>query len=80
MLVKENKPSNVYTFHQLLDNLKDRTPEEVVTAIRGKPEGLKGANGFEEIFEAPTRFKCLQAFREGLEKAEHENNGYKALI
>lgn len=55
ILVKEDKPSNCYTFHKLLDNLKQRSAEEVVVAIRSRPEGLKSTNGWEEIFSAPTR-------------------------
>lgn len=80
MLVKEDKPSNVYTFHQLLDDLKNRSPEEVVTAIRGKPEGLRGETGFDEIFTAPTRFNCIKSFRDLLDKAEMQKPGYKELI
>jgi hypothetical protein len=64
----------------LLDNLKNRTAEEVITAIRGKPEGLKGTNGFEEIFTAPTRFNCIKSFRDLLNEADFKNPGYKETI
>jgi len=79
-LVTEGKPSNCYTFHQLLDDLKNRKPEEVVTAIRGKPENLQGKTGWDEIFKAPTRFNCIKCFRESLNEIEIREPGYKSMI
>ena len=76
----EGKPSNCYTFHQLLDDLKNRTPEEVVLAIRGKPENLQGKSGWDEIFNAPTRFNCIKCFRESLNDEEMKKPGYKKII
>lgn len=80
ILVKEDKPSNCYTFHMLIEDLKNKSSEEVVTAIRGKPENLHGKNGFEEIFEAQTRFACIKGFRDHLNETEMKNPGYKKTI
>lgn len=79
-MVKEDKPSNTYTYEKLLEDLHHKTAEEVITAIRGKPENLKGSNGFDEIFRAPTRFNCIKCFRESLNEIELVKPGHKAMI
>lgn len=63
ILVKEDKPSNCYTFHKVLENLKEMPAEVVASAIRGKPENLNCKTGFELLYEAPTRFNCIKSFR-----------------
>jgi hypothetical protein len=40
ILVKEDKPSNCYTYSDILANLKKTKAEDVAKAIRGKPENL----------------------------------------
>ena len=40
ILIKEDKPSNCYTYCRLLDNLKNKPAEEIALAIKGKPENL----------------------------------------
>ena len=62
--MKEDKPSNCYTFSNLLDNLKERTAKEVAESIKGKPENLNCETGFDLIFNSATRFNCIKSFRE----------------
>lgn len=80
ILVKEDKPSNCYTFHKVLENLKDMPAEEVATAIRGKPENLNCTNGFDFIFNAPTRFNCIKSFRQLLNEKDMDSPGYSDTI
>ena len=80
ILVKEDKPSNCYSFHKLLENLKNMPAEEVAEAIRGKPENLNCKTGFELIFEASTRFNCIKSFRDLLNEIEIQKKGYKDMI
>jgi hypothetical protein len=70
VLVKEDKPSNCYTFNRLLDNLKTTSAEEVAKAIKGKPENLGCKSGFELVFEASTRFNCIKSFRDVIKNIE----------
>lgn len=46
ILVKEDKPSNCYSYCRLLDNLKQTPAEEIAMAIKGKPENLGCQTGF----------------------------------
>jgi len=66
ILVKEDKPSNCYTYCRLLDKLRERSAEEIAMAIKGKPENLGCLSGHELIFETATRFNCIKSFRESL--------------
>jgi len=80
ILVKEDKPSNCYSFHRLLENLKEMTAEKTAEAIRGRPENLSCANGFDLIFNSGTRFNCIKSFRDLLNEHEMKTPGYKDII
>ena len=79
-MVKEDKTSNCYSFHRLLENLKEMTAEETALAIRGRPENLSATNGFDLIFNSGTRFNCIKSFRDKLNEDEMKTPGYKAII
>ena len=79
-MVKEDKPSNCYSFHRLLENLKEMTAEKTAEAIRGRPENLSAANGFDLIFNSGTRFNCIKSFRDLLNEHEMKTPGYKDII
>lgn len=64
VLVKEDKPSNCYTFCRLLDDLHNVPASDIALAIKGKPENLGCNTGHELIFTAMTRFNCIKSFRE----------------
>ena len=80
ILVKEDKPSNCYTYCRLLDDLKSTPAEVVAEAIKGKPENLNCKTGFELIFEAPTRFNCIKSFRDLIDQKNFSEPGYKDQI
>ena len=79
-MVKEDKPSNCYSFHRLLENLKEMSAEKTAEAIRGRPENLSAANGFDLIFNSGTRFNCIKSFRDLLNEHEMKTPGYKDII
>ena len=76
ILVKEDKPSNCYTYCRLLANLHETPAEQIAQAIKGKPENLGCSTGFELIFETTTRFNCIKSFRDGINTIEKEHPGY----
>ena len=80
IFLKEDKTSNCYTFHNLLDNLHDLPAETVAQAIGGKPENLNCTSGFDMIFNSNTRFSCIENFRSSLNEIEMKNPGYKDMI
>lgn len=80
ILVKEDKPSNCYTYCRLLDDLRNTKAETVAEAIKGKPENLNCSTGFELIFEAPTRFNCIKSFRDLINEKNFSEPGYKDKI
>jgi hypothetical protein len=80
ILVKEDKPSNCYTFHKVLENLKQMDAEFVASAIRGKPENLNCTTGFDFVFNAPTRFNCIKSFRTLLQEQDMKEPGYQKII
>lgn len=80
ILVKEDKPSNCYTYQRLIENLQETTAEEVASAIRGKPENLNCTTGFDLIYKASTRFNCIKSFRDLLNEKEQQSPGYKEVI
>ena len=80
ILVKEDKPSNCYTYCHLLDDLHNRPAEEVAKSIKGKPENLGCKTGYELIFEATTRFNCIKSFRDGIAELDKNSPGYLGAI
>jgi hypothetical protein len=71
ILIKEDKPSNCYTYCRLLDDLRNMKAETVAEAIKGKPENLNCKTGFELIFEAATRFNCIKSFRDLIDELDY---------
>ncbi len=50
----------------MMDNLKQRTAEELALAIKGKPENLGCSTAYDLLFKAHSRFNSVISFRECL--------------
>lgn len=64
MMVKEDKIHSCYHFFELLENLKQMPAGKFAEAIKGKAEGLAADTAYDLLFNAPTRFKSIQSFRD----------------
>ena len=79
LLVKEDKPNYCYTYHIMLDNLREKTADDVTVAIRGKPDNL-AASGFDLVYNLDTRFNCIHSFRQAITEIEEKQPGYIDII
>ncbi len=66
VMSQQEKKHRCYHFLQMIDNLKERTAEELAVAIKGKPENLGCTTAYELLFKAPSRFNSVISFRECL--------------
>ena len=66
VMSQQEKKHRCYHYLQMIDNLRERTAEELAVAIKGKPENLGCTTAYELLFKAPSRFNSVISFRECL--------------
>jgi hypothetical protein len=65
----------------LIDNLREKSAEELAIAIKGKPENLGCSTAFELLYKVNTRFNSVISFRECLmQRAEDIEMIHKSPI